>query len=483
MSSILKSVPGKGAETNIPGSEKIPFREKIAFAGGVNADSLSAGLMTGIWMPFFNIGMGMSPVVLGVILMVLRAWDAFADPVIGNLSDNARTRWGRRKPFMVCGIIATGCIYPLLWFMPEMGSAGKIAYLIGVGMLFYTAYSCWAMPYYGMQLELTPNYDERTRLTFWMSIAGAFGAFVGGWVLALVTSAIFVNPGTGKPDIVLGMRWVCWGIAILFVVAGLLPALFVTERFPRGKSARNASNEKLWDSIKDSATCRPLWNLIATSCFLQFGMVSVGSLWQYANIYYIFGGDIGAASVLAGWKSSATVVTALAAAPMWVALAERFDKMKVLIGMLTLMIISHLLNLFLMRPDMPYLQLITGGAEAAGFAGFWMLLPSMKADVSDYDELQTGRRREGSLNAFYSWFLKLGGTASLGASGFLLQLTGYDAHLSSQPHGVLKFMFYAYIFVPIVFWFGAICVASFYRLSRERMADVRFTLEERRGTL
>lgn len=478
VSSVIQEKPHG---QSIPRSDRIPFAEKIAFSAGVNTDALSVQLMMGImWMPFFNIGMGMSPVTLGVILMLLRTFDGVADPFVGNFSDNLRTRWGRRKPLMIPGIVAAACIFPLFWFVPNLSELGKSAYLLGVGILFFLAHSFWSISYYGMQLELTPNYDERTRLTFWMVLFGGLGAFVSGWVLPWTTSSIFADPITGKPDIVSGMRSVCWVVVAIFLVAGLVPALFVRERFG-GKCETSRPKEKLWDSLKESANCRPLWTLIGTSCFLTFGSIAVGTLWQYANIYYVFNGDLGASSTLSGWRSTATVVTALGMAPIWVALAERLDKVRVLIIMMSMMVLSHLLDLVLMRSDMPFLQLITGGAEAAGSAGFWMILPSMKADVADYDELQTGRRREGSLNAFYSWFLKVGSTAALGSSGVLLQWTGFTATVAQQPESVLRAMRYLYIFVPIVFWLISIGLASLYRLDRKRMGRIRAILEKRRG--
>lgn len=109
--------------------ERLPLREKLAFAVGVNMDYVSTGLLISVlWMPIFNIGFGIDPVVLGIILMVLRGWDAMIDPVVGNLSDNASTRWGRRRPFMFVGCLLTAAMYPLIWYLPYgWPSVAKIA--------------------------------------------------------------------------------------------------------------------------------------------------------------------------------------------------------------------------------------------------------------------------------------------------------------------------------------------------------------------
>lgn len=468
----------------VPESDRVPVFQKIAFACGINTESMAVALMLGtLWMPFFNIGMGISPITLGLILMAFRAWDAFTDPYIGNLSDNANTRWGRRKPFMVVGIIAAACVYPLFWYMPaSFNDTAKVLYLLGVGFLFFTCTTTWCMPFYGMQLELTPNYDERTRVAMWMSIIGKLSMFVAGWVLAIVTSDYFANPETGEPDIIKGMRTVCFALAGVFLITGFMPILFVKERHAY-KANPNRKKETFWASIKDSANCKPLWYLIGASFFLALGNVAVQSVWQYANIYYVFNGDIAAHSILAGWRTTAIVVTSLCCVPIVTWLSEKFDKKPVLIAMLTLMLVSHLLNLFLMTPEMPYLQLISGSAEAMGLSGFWILLPSMKADVADYDELHSGRRREGSINSFYSWFLKAAATLALGLSGFILAVTGFDAKLPAQSEEVVQSLRYAYIFLPMAFWIVSLVIVSRYTLVREGMQELRVTLESRRGKI
>jgi len=468
----------------IKADEKIPFWQKISFSLGVNTDFYATHLLTGsFWMPFFNIGMGMNPTVLGIILMVYRAWDAITDPVMGNISDNARTRWGRRKPFMVVGVIAVAALYPLFWYMPEaLSEQGKVVYLTILGLVFFTFFTMWSMPYYGLQLELTPNYDERTRLTAYMSVISKLGSLAGGWLLAFATCSLFINPETGKGDILIGAKYVCWLIVALILFFGLCPALFVKERVYE-KEASHQPKEPFWKSVKDSFSCRPLWNLIGISFFLVFGGSAVGALSQYVNIYYIFDGDLGAASILQGWKSTIVIFMAIGLVPVWTMLGERYDKRAMVIGLLSASMIGHLLNIFFMRPDMPYLQLVNGVIEACTLSSVWMFLPSMKADMADYDEVTTFRRREGSINAFYSWFIKASLTASMGVGGLVLDLSGFNVKSETQADGVLSRMFWMYILVPIVSWSIAMSLAYFYPLSRKKMDEIRKLLEERRGQL
>lgn len=477
-------------------------------------DYLATTLMTStLWMPFFNLGLGLSPALLGGMLMLYRAWDAFCDPVAGNLSDNARTRWGRRRPFLFVGAIVTGALYPLFWHAPSsLGHTGLGIYLAVVGVVFFTAYAVWSMPYYGLQLELTPNYDERTRLTAWMTLFGKISSLGGSWLLALViligSVAIekpealdgvaapfrslleglqpwlhnFADPQPGEKPIVVGMRLLAWPLAACIVVFGILPALFVKERVYAAEAARQPK-EKLGESVRQSLRCRPLWSLIAVSFFLVLGTASVSSLSQYVNFYYVCHGDLARASMIAGWKGTVIVVTGIGLLPVFTWLGERFDKRTMVFSMLTASICGHLLNFFLMTPEHPYLQIIPGVFEAATLASVWLFLPSMKADVADWEEERTGRRREGALNSFYSWFLKVALTCSMGLGGLVLQISGFDAALSEQPPEVLRRMFLLYLILPVVIWAAALVAACYYPLNRASAGTIRTELERRRGAV
>ena len=473
------------AKPRIEASDKIPILQKLTFSLGMNTEYVATGLMTGVlWMPFFNIGMGISPTLLGIALMILRAWDSITDPFIGNLSDNTRTRWGRRRPFMFVGAIMTGLLYPLFWYMPDgLSETMKVVYLVGVGIVFFTSFTVWAMPYYGLQLELTPNYDERTRLSSWMALFSKISALGGGWILALATGSLFINAQTGEGDIVLGMQTLSWFIGGGIMLFGILPAIFVKERYYEKEATANQPKQRFFQSIKESGSNRPLWSLIGISFFLVLGTMSIATLNQYLNIYYVYGGDLAAASILAGWRMTGIVVTGIVMIPLGAWLAERFDKKAMVIAMLVMGIIGVELNYFLMRPDMPHLQLIAAVLEMGAYSAMWLFLPSMKADIADHDELHTARRREGSINSFYSWFIKLSLTFAMGIGGVMLDISGFDSKIGAQPPEVIDRMFKLYLSLPIVIWGTAIVIAFTYPLNRKKMAEVRETLEARRGKL
>lgn len=269
------------------------------------------------------------------------------------------------------------------------------------------------MPYYGLQLELTPNYDERTRLTAWMSFFTKIVMLGGGWVMAIVTGPWFAEPQTGESDIVNGVRTCSWFLALVIIIIGLMPALFVKERYYEKETSKQ-EKDPFWQSLRETFRCRPLWYLIGASFFLTLGNTAVVSLGQYINIYYVNGGEIADASVIDGWRYTTIVIVGILSLPVLTWLSEKFDKKVLAIIMLSLSIVGQLLYYVCLNPELPYLQLIPAAIQAGGFSAVWLFLPSMKADVADYDEVDTRRRREGALNAFYSWFIKAAQTCAMG---------------------------------------------------------------------
>ena len=470
--------------SSIARDDRIPLLQKIMFSAGGTIDYVATILSTSVlWMPYFNIGLGLDPALLGIVLMILRGWDAFIDPVMGNLSDNARTRWGRRRPFMVSGAILTAALFPALWRVPpQWGATGQAAYLVGVGVIFFTCYSSWSMPYFGLQLELTPNYDERTRLAAWMAFCGKFTGLMGGWILAILTSRIFADPVTGKPNIVHAVQVCSWFIAAFILVVGLLPPLFVKERYYEAET-KHQSRDPFWQSIRESAHCLPLWLLIGISFFLVLGSTFSAVLGQYMNIYFVNAGKLAHASVIGGWISSAMFITGILTLPFWTWMGEKFDK-KILVSVLLAgSMAGHLLNLVCLRPGYPYLQLIPALFSSFVLSAVWLFLPSMKGDVADYDELKTSRRREGALNAFYSWFIKAALTLAAGTAGIAIHFSHFSAAVIAQPPEVLQRMKLLYLGVPLLFWSATLFFIWHYPLNRQRMAEIRTELEARRGRM
>src|SRR5882724_9208899 len=132
-------------------------RELCAYGAGIIGYQYPHMGLAQLAMPLFNVGLGLAPTVVGGVLMIGRLWDAATNPLMGAISDNTRTRWGRRRPYLFVGAIACGLIYPLVWLAPRGWSdTALVAYLLASTLLLYTAFAVFSVPYMALGLELSP---------------------------------------------------------------------------------------------------------------------------------------------------------------------------------------------------------------------------------------------------------------------------------------------------------------------------------------
>ena len=470
-------------KSKIAAEDKVSVGQKLAYAAGGSVEMLSGASVGTMWMPVFNLGFGISPGLLGMIGVIYRIWDAVTDPVIGNMSDNTRTRWGRRRPYILVGAVLVAITTPMLWRLsPSWGEMGMLVYITVIGLLLHTSLSIWAMPYNSLMLEMTPNYDERTRISAYRTIFMKFGVLIGSWILPFAASSFFASPATGKPDLVRGVQIISIALAAGTVLLGVLPAIFIPERYYE-KEASKQAKEPLIQGIRDSFNLRPLWMLISIVVFQVFGNGLTGAMGFYINLYYVNHGKLTDAAVIEGFKGTTAFFVGLAAVPFWTWVCEKLDKKWTLMIIVASGFIAAGLNLVCLTPAHPYLQLVPAVFYASVTASIWLILPSMLADIVDYDELKTFRRREGNINAVFSWFFKFGSTIAMGLSGFILEWTGFDAKAGDQPQPVLQRMLFLYVLLPSIFWVIAVLLIRIYPLNRKKMTEIRGELESRRGAV
>lgn len=465
--------------------DRVPLPQKIAYGAGGMTEQFAGNITKQMFTPVFNIALGISPAVIGSILMIYRLWDAVTDPVMGNISDNARTRWGRRRPFIVAGGVLTGLCLPLMWqASPEWSQAAIIAWMIASGILLYTVFTLWSMPYYSLGMELTPDYHERTRVFAWRAIFSKCTVIFGGWLLALAALPVFASPETGEPDLARGMRIMSWAMGGVIVVVAILPGLFVKERYYE-KETRRQARVRLGKSLRETLRCRPFLTVAGVYVCQTVGSSLVASLGLYLNIYYVCGGDVQKASLIQGLKSTVVFLPGLLSVPFWTWVCGRIGKKAALRATILMGFVANILVWFCYTPEHPYLQIVPQFFLSAFGSAIWMIVPSMQADIVDYDELRTSERREGGFSSVFSWVGKMSMTITTGVSGFIIVWSGFDIakHGKTQPPEVLQTMLHWYVFLPMVFWVAALVLLHFYPLTAERVHDIRRRLEERRGAV
>jgi len=465
----------------VSAEDKVPFLKKLAYAAGGPVDILGVWVMVSIAYQVFNFELKMPPTYVAIILMSLRLWDGVADPVMGWISDNFRSKWGRRRPFILVGAILAGLTYPFIWWFPtDMSQEAIMAWVIGFGIVFYSCFTIWAMPYQSMLMEMTPDYNERTRVA---EIRGYFqtaAGFLNGCMWWISMLPIFFINGEASP--VNGMRYLSIGIGVIIIIFGVLPALFVKERYYESDLVRNQEKVKLTTSLKETFSNRPFIVLCLLTLFFLLGTSIFDSYGRFVGTYYVLGGDWDAGARFAGYGTFIYMIFSFIFIPIFRHLSEKVGKPTVLFLSMVLVFVAISTTWWTFTPSNPWLMLTNTAFIGAGYAGLWLMIPSMQVDVVDYDELKTGERREGSYASIFSWVLKLSFVIGFLISGPVIEMTGFDANLNAdQNEGVYEMMRIGYIVIPVVSLVFALLLLKAFPITKSVASEIRLQLEERRG--
>lgn len=456
--------------------DRVPMSQKVLYSAATVALIPGMQIIDRIALVVLNTSLAVNPTLVGAAMSIFRIWDAFTDPVMGTISDNYRSRWGRRKPFIVLGAVLCALTFPLMWMMSPSWSPFHIfLWFVGAGLAYYTALTIYSVPYWSIVAEMTSDTHERTRVIAFRAFVINIVTISMGWLMWFITLKQF-------DSMLQGTQWLGFITAGLFLTFGLIPMLYMKEPF----YAQASRQEKisLWKSLKDTLTNRVFLVLVGMMLLMTIGMQTVGTLGFYVSIYYVFDGDKTAAGLVAGYAGTAMMATSIVTIPLFTWLDRRYGKITSLVICGLAFLLSTLSQWFLVTPAHPYWQIISAALIGPAVTGVWILLPSMQTDVIDYDELQSGCRREGSYTAILGWIQKLGFALSVLLAGVILDVSGFDVKReAAQTEDTLFKMRALFVFFPIVMASAMLLLVRYYPLNEQRCAEIRRQLEARRGVI
>jgi len=463
--------------------DRIALGQKLAYAGGMLVNNLQAAALPAM-MVILNLGLGMDPALVGVIGFVPRIFDAVSDPMMGFISDNTRSRWGRRRPYIFVGALVAGLVFAAMWQLPEGYSQSFYFWVfLGASILYFLTYTAYATPFVAFGYEMTPDYHERTRLHAFANTAGQLAWLAAPWIWAIIASDHFESTPHGARVLAL---WVGGAIMLL----GVVPAIFCRERMA-GLKALEASpavagfgrkTVEFFDGIKTTFKCRPFVKLCAAT-FLVFNGFQLGMAFTlYVIIYYLFGGDEQVAGELNGWFGTLTALCTVGVIPLTAWISGRLGKRKTFLLTISLSIVGYAMKWVGYTPDHPYWLLVACPFIAFGTGSLFTLMGSMISDVCDYDELESKQRREGVFGAIFWWMVKVGMALAMLIAGLLLKASGFDVELGSgQSEQTLLLLRVFDVAIPIISSLIAIAIIYTYEISETRAREIRAQLEQRRG--
>ncbi|MEO7931525.1 MAG: MFS transporter [Chthoniobacterales bacterium] len=496
-------LPAGGEKT----SDRVPMRQKIGYGLGTFPDIFGHWLYPTIAFQIFGLYLHVPQWQIGVAVILNRVFDAISDPFFGWLSDNTRSRWGRRRPFMLIGCLLAGIALPfLLAVSPSWSPTTCFWFMILSSALYLPIVSSFNMPYQSLGNEMTPDYHERTSVFSFKSAVQKvpelglffFGNFFSRavWVgadssnvferikLLFTTTEAWQSAADGaKPNMLLGAQVYLVMCGLLIIIAGLACTALVRERYytklvSKGQQ-RISIKETLWQTLQ----CRPFRIQLGMQMAYNMGLSMVGTLGFAVTIYYVCRGNTSEGNFYNSLMGVTAMLMGFLGIPFFTFLSHRLGKIHALMWVFCMAIAVFIGTWWLYTPHIVWLQLLASGSIAFTGVGFWMLMGSIGADVMDYDELEGGRRREGSFSACGSWINKVGMALGAGISFFILQWVGFDSNLVTQTPFTIFMIRFLFIVIPVVGLVLSVIALMRFPLTQEKMAEIRRQLENRRGTV
>lgn len=511
---------------------KVPLRQKAAFGAGHFVLNMLPGVL-GVYLQVFILtAFGMDPVWAGLLGGLPRIFDALTDPIMGFISDNTKSRWGRRRPYIFFGALISGVLFILMWQLDENASQTfNFWYVMILQILFLVGNTMFATPLVGLGYEMTSDYNERTRLMGLANSMGQIAWMIVPWLYVIIPDTnTFDNPAEG-------VRTMAKIVGVVCIIFGVLPAIFCkgidSSQMENRKeiSFRTLTNNlvELWESIKQVSKNKPFMRLCGATFLVFNGFQLVAAFSVFIIVFYMNQGSWEQAGTWPAWFNSLNaIITAFLVIPIISKMATKWGKRKAFLISTTLSIIGYsikwwgfdielnnsfnqtalgqslnsavaslfeFLNPFLESVGMswfsidvsngiPWLIFVPIPLFAFGMGGLFTLMMSMTADVCDLDELENGMpRKEGTFGAIYWWMVKLGQALAIILSGVILKLVGFDQNITNQAVETMVRLRIADIVVPATTAALAMLVMWNYSLSKKRAKEIKEKLVERRGEL
>ncbi len=492
-------------EAGRPGT---PLRSIVAYATGEGASSLTTNGISAFALLYYVQVLGLNSKAAGLALSISMLWDAISDPIMGHISDNTRSRYGRRHPYILSGGICLAASFFFLWLIPGVvrGPAALFWYILAVNLIVRTAWTIFGVPYYALGFEVCTGYDDRARLqsvrfVFNMTMNLLFNA--GGWVL-------FFSDRVGAGGALIDGTTVrsnyprMGAVLALAALALILICFFSTRRYAydtrnrpdiRGNSLRD-----FYADMRDILRDRRAVIIFLFFAAAQLGMMLVAQSQLFTYRFFMKFPDV-QKTVVHGATMVGFAIGSLLATP----LVRRLDKKPTAFVGVALSITANLMLLLifggrLLAPQavivLPSSLPIVGGSTisiaaivfavfgAMYWAGSGVLAPvamSMIADVSEINKHRTGVLKDGSYAAMFSFFQKAALSVGLLITGQMLDWAGIVPEAAVQAAGAARRVAMATFISGPVMAAIALLVILAYPVNRKFMIKIKADLAAREG--
>lgn len=424
----------------------IPFKIKVGYSLGGTGDAIAYDFIGSFLLFFFTDLAGISPAVAGTIIGVAVLWDAITDPILGMISDRCKSKYGKKRPFMLGSAIPLGVIMMFLFHCVGFGGNAKVAYYVIFAILFWTAYTAFNIPFFSLGGCLTSNTEERTKIRSVAQVFNFIGVFCAS---ALPTFLVgqFRNLGFSEEG--------AWQLAVIIIGAIASISIMISWNATRGyeldiKDSDDAERtNNIFKEIVSVMKIRPYWNVLLAQLFFYASYtISTSAIMYYASNNLQLGES--QTSLIYTGVTIGGIVVAMLLGPI----AVKFDKRTAYIACMLIGGLIMVAGKFLPINSLA-VAVIFAAIINIGSAGHWTLSYTLLYDIFEIDEFKTGRRREGFLMSYFSFCGKLGGALAGYVTGWTLELANYNSSSTVQTPETLAAIKSLFTVYP-----GILCLAS-----------------------
>ena len=465
-------------------TKKIPFGQKVAFGIGMLANQMFPAAL-GIFMVVLVQDLGFPGWMWGVLFFLPRVFDSITDPIMGFISDNTKSRWGRRRQYVFLGAIIMGISFVIMWQLyRENGIEYNFIYFLLWSFVFYLGLTIFSVPYVAMGYEMSNDFHERTSI---MATAQWIGQWA--WVIAPWFWVIMYDKGWFESADVATRHLAIW-VGIACMLFAMVPAIFLKSKStidadytPLTVKNIGGSLKEILQGFKEAFKSKPFVKLCVSTFFIFNAFNTIAAFSFFIIVYHLFNGDTEAAGI---WPtlfgSLASLITTFLVIPTVAWMSKKMGKKKAFILSQGISLVGYAMLWFLFIPGKPFMFVFALPFFSFGIGSLFTLMMSMTADVIDLDELNTGKRREGIFGAIYWWMVKFGFAIAGLLSGAIMTLVGFDPTATTQPEEAITGLRIFYSGIPILGTLIAIYVMRNYDVTEERAIEIRAKLDKSKNT-
>ncbi len=464
----------------------VPMSQKIAFGLGMLANQMFPAAL-GIFMVVLVENLGMPSWMWGVLFFVPRIVDAFFDPIMGFISDNTKSVWGRRRQYVFIGSIIMGIAFIIMWQLYREDSVMyNFTFFLIWSLIFHIGLSIFSVPYVAMGYEMSDDFHERTSI---MAISQWIGQFA--WVIAPWFWVVMYDP-SWFPNADTATRTLAIWVGTVFMLLAMVPAIFIKSKStkfdntlePLTYKTIGGSLKEILISFKEAFSNKPFRKLCIATFFIFNAFNTVAGFTFFIVVYYLFNGDTAAAGI---WPTlfgcGGALATTFIVIPIVAWIAKKMEKKSAFLICQGISIFGYILLWFLFIPGKPYMFLFALPFFSFGIGSLFTLMMSMTADVCDMDELTSGKRREGVFGAIYWWMVKFGFAIAGLLTGVIMSVVAFKAGAPTQPEGAVTGLRLFFSGVPILGTLTAMWVMWNYDLTEEKAKEIKKELDDRKSKI